>query len=397
MASILSQPVVMVTGLQGHGKTLFALSMLRREVDKERENAAKENRLARPVFYSGIRDLALDWEEFGKPSLDSRKPYMTDPSEWYRLPEGAIIVIDEAQRLFRNRSSGSKAEPWVTALETLRHSGQTLVLITQHPNLLDPNVRMLTGMHFHCIRRFGMQRSMVHMWEGVKTAPQGRVARTESTKIPFKFDRRTYAVYKSAELHTIRRSIPIYWYLMFIVPVFIALGLWYVYGRFDARLHPVLPGGAPGSAVGVGTGGGAALPFVPVSYADGRRPSIDGLPFTAPVYSEAVRPKRVPYPAACLASKAKGCRCYTQDATAMDVPRATCESIVANGFFVDWDERRRGGEVREGVRERGGAEPASRVVSITPVVASPPVLPFGGAVGGSVVGSGKALPKAGGL
>lgn len=370
MASILSQPVVMVTGLQGHGKTLFALSMLRREVDLERVAAVKEGRSPRPVYYSGIPELALDWEQFGGPSLDPRKPHMTDASRWYELPEGSIIVIDEAQRLFRNRSAGSKVDPHVTALETLRHSGHTLVLITQHPNLLDPNVRMLTGMHFHARRRFGMQRAMVHQWEGVQTSPASEKARSCSVKIPFRFDRRTYSVYKSAEIHTIKRSIPLYWYLMFAVPVLLALGVWYVYGRFDARVHgsSFPPGAAAPGGGGGRPGVSRASPAAPVqvmSYAEGRTPALSGLPFTAPAYAEVVRPKRAPYPAACMQSRSRGCRCYTQDGTYMSMPNGMCESVVANGFFVDWESGSSSGMVvREGVRERAEASASGSYTSV---------------------------------
>jgi predicted AAA+ superfamily ATPase len=123
----------LVTGLPGAGKTLFTITAVK-------EQAEKENR---QVFYHGIKDLKLPWTPLEK------------PEEWPLVPPGSIVVLDEAQQLYRQRPAGSSVPPWVSALETLRHRGITLWLITQHPMLLDNHVRRLTGRHLHAIRRFG--------------------------------------------------------------------------------------------------------------------------------------------------------------------------------------------------------------------------------------------------
>lgn len=82
--------IELITGQPGAGKTLFALTRIE-------ERARKEGR---PVFYSGIKDLALPWTEI-------------DPEKWTECPPGSIIVIDECQRVLRPRMHGAKVPAYV--------------------------------------------------------------------------------------------------------------------------------------------------------------------------------------------------------------------------------------------------------------------------------------------
>src|SRR6185503_2096491 len=69
------------------------------------------------------------------------------------------------------------------------------------------------------------------------------------------------------------------------------------------------------------------------------RPRVEGLAYTAPVYDDVTKPVRAPYPAACLASKAR-CGCYSDQGTRLDMPEALCRQIVERGFYVAWDSTR---------------------------------------------------------
>ena len=76
-----------------------------------------------------------------------------------------------------------------------------------------------------------------------------------------------------------------------------------------------------------------------------------------PAYDEATKPAEAPYPAACVQMKGE-CRCYTQQATRLDVVASLCQQIVAGGFFVAWNR------------------PVVQAVPISPAAsASPTVLP----------------------
>ena len=150
--------IVLITGLPGNGKTLYALDWVKRKADKEQ----------RPVFYARIKGLTLPWT-------------LIDPFEWDKCPANAIVVIDEVQQandptdpkspsLFGVRQRGAVVPPWAAALETHRHKGIDLVLITQDPMLMDVHDRKLVGMHFHVKRVFGLQRATVHEFGGCRCA-----------------------------------------------------------------------------------------------------------------------------------------------------------------------------------------------------------------------------------
>ena len=100
----------LITGLPGSGKSLYTLS-------KVKERADKENR---PVFYHGIPELTLDWQQ------------LESADQWVECPKGAIIVIDECQSTFRPRATGAAVPRHVSQLETHRHDGHDLYLSLIH-------------------------------------------------------------------------------------------------------------------------------------------------------------------------------------------------------------------------------------------------------------------------
>ena len=82
----------------------------------------REDLKNRPLFVDGIPDLKI--EHFSLPENCD----MTTWHEW--VPTGAILVIDECQRIFRPRSAGSKVPEFVAQLETHRHKGIDFFLMT---------------------------------------------------------------------------------------------------------------------------------------------------------------------------------------------------------------------------------------------------------------------------
>lgn len=309
--------LTVVTGLPGAGKTLYTLQY----VD------AWAKREGRPVYYSGIKELTLPWIE------------LDNVEQWFALPAGAIVVVDEAQRHFRPRAHGTVVPRHVSELETHRHSGVDVVLITQHPMLLDQNVRRLTGRHFHVVRAFGMKRSTVHEWQAIKDNCDK--SRRDSTKHEWAYPTKYFSAYKSAELHTHKARIPARLILVLLCP-FILFGLgWYVYKWATTAVPDSMP------KTGVFAQAPAADPVLhstpsrKKTYAEWlaeQSPRIAGLAHTAPIFDEVTQPVRAPVPAACAASKAS-CRCYSQQGTRLDMDATLCRSIVERGYFVAWDEK----------------------------------------------------------
>lgn len=332
--------ITLITGLPGNGKTLFALCHIRALAEKS----------GRKVFYSGIAGLTLPWELFGGDAA-ADKPHETNPGDWHKLPKGSIIVIDECQRLFRPRANGSVVPEYESKLETHRHEGYDIFLITQHPMLISSNVRRLVGQHFHTVRTFGMQRATVHEWGSVKENCDK--VRSDSVRHEFKYPAEAFGWYKSAEIHTHKRRVPARLVLLLVLP-FVLIGM--AYGVY-AWLRPMFSAAdnAPGQKVKEGptkpiTGAPVASAAAPVpvgygspadvaQYAARRTPRLAGLPDTAPIYDKAAEnPKAIPRPAACIATASR-CQCWTQQATRIpDVPEPTCRQIAQYGYFDNQTE-----------------------------------------------------------
>lgn len=74
-----------------------------------------------------------------------------------------------------------------------------------------------------------------------------------------------------------------------------------------------------------------------MEYLDQRKPRLPDFTHTAPAYDQVTQPTVAPYPAACV-EMGKTCKCYTQQATLMQVTASVCVQIVRQGFFVDWQQ-----------------------------------------------------------
>ncbi|MDP5008127.1 MAG: zonular occludens toxin domain-containing protein, partial [Glaciimonas sp.] len=178
--------ITLITGLPDNGKTLYSLFYIKALAEKDQ----------REVYYSGIKDLTLPWTE-------------SKPEEWMSLPAGAIMVIDECQFVFSKKPNGSKLPDFYDQLAVHRHKGIDLFLITQHPNLLDSFVRSLVGRHLHIIRKFGLQRATIYEWSGVNMMPQNASSHKNAIVHKWGYPKEVYSYYKSAEVHTVKRSFPI--------------------------------------------------------------------------------------------------------------------------------------------------------------------------------------------
>lgn len=323
--------IELITGLPGNGKTLYTIAHVKSWA--ERENRA--------VFYHGIPELTLNWEQ------------LADPKKWMDVPPGSIVVLDEAQKTFRNRSMGAQPPDFVTALETHRHLGVDLVLITQHPSLVDPAVRRLAGRHQHMVRIWGMEASTVHQWDAVKDNCDK--SRGDSNKKKWAFDKSIYGLYKSAEVHTMKRSIPARVKMLIGLSVLFALMVWYLVGFVGKKTGVIeeTPDKAlvgtmanPMLAAAAASGRPGEAPFDPVAdardYVNKNTPRVVGLPHTAPRYDPITTPVRAPVPAACIqkgsvSSGKVDCKCFSQQGTPMPVEFNMCLEFARNGYFQDFN------------------------------------------------------------
>ena len=337
--------IELVTGLPGHGKTLYTVA-------KYRDIAVKDKR---PVYYSGIKDLALPWTEF-------------DPEKWEDLPPGAIFIIDECQFKMPVRGRGTPPA-WIERLAVHRHAGIDFVLITQDPMLLDSFVRRLCDRHWHVVRKFGTKFATVHEFpNGVKD--QVSKARTGSITHEWRYPKDVFDLYKSAEVHTVKSRIPMRVWVLVAIPFIVGALVWFSYDRLrpsavSERVSGVpaakaasgpgafnppgfVPAGAPGRGFGSAGAPGSAADVE--AYLVAQKPRIEGLAYTAPIYDEVTRPSTAPFPSACLSSKTR-CKCYSQQATVLAVPDGLCREIAGGGYFVAFNSAgERQGAMAEGRR-----------------------------------------------
>lgn len=179
--------IILFTGVPGSGKTLRVVSELKKLRDTEEGSQ-------RPIFtnISGLSDIL-------------QCAVLELPREWYKLPAGSLVVIDECQRHFPPRGSGAAVPEYIQLFDTHRHSGLDVWLITQHPKLIDSFIRNLVGRHYHGYRPFGLSSAVWSQWEQVNDNPAA-VTKPLTQKITY--DKSIFELYKSAEIHTHKRSLP---------------------------------------------------------------------------------------------------------------------------------------------------------------------------------------------
>lgn len=353
--------ITLITGIPGTGKTALAVSMLLEEQGN------------RPLFISGIPELKVD-HQLTPPVEEWTREEPTPEDEKvmrpiFNFPANSIIVIDEAQNVYRPRGVGSKVPPHVAAFETHRHTGVDFWLITQNPGLLDANIRKLVGRHIH-IRDTVLGR-FLYEWSECGDV-ESKSARDLSASRRYKLPKKVFSLYKSSSLHLKQKHrIPKAAY--FLIFAFIAAPLigYRIYTRMHEEMtqkNPFGPGkpGAPG-AQGIAGEGGQVKP--PVDMVASYQPRIRGLPHTAPRFDKVTEATTAPIPAACVAT-ARDCRCWSQQATRIDVPAELCKQIVAHGFFIDFDPDGKKGSERQQASETKSA-PSAVVDAGTVRIADP--------------------------
>ncbi len=328
------------TGVPGAGKTLYAVSNLVKRKDFK----------DRPIFVDGIKDL--DHDKINYFDIPEGESIQTWP-KW--APPGAIIVVDECQRIFRPRPSGSKVPDYVSELETHRHRGLDFILITQHPRLIDVHLRGLIEHHTHLGKtNLGLRRKMEWTTGGAKD-PESRANIREALISVYRLDKSVYGLYKSAEVHTKIRTKKSKLLMLFPLALcLVGYGIWSFtgfWGKFSgeeeqaktasttqiaqAQTQPL----AVSASEPVSNGQYPKAetkpeePKKPHLSEEDYQPRIAERPETAPIYdgmNKAV--KAMPWPAACIKAENR-CTCYTDQGTKIkDIGKQTCLNYVKDGL-----------------------------------------------------------------
>lgn len=319
--------IYLTTGANGAGKTLITLKDVR-------DQQLKENR---PVYFHGFDLDPAKQAEFGW------QPF--DPKKWQDLPDGSICIMDECQNEFPLRRSGAEVPDYINAIaQHRRRRGFDFWMICPHPSLLDVFVRRLIGkpsFHRHLKRTMGADVVSVITFGSpdLKCEEPGAGGRGEVTMRAY--PKEVYSWYRSASLHTGKKRIPrALWVAVaaaVVVPVVgvMAFGMLSGIGGKKKAVEPVaVVSSLPALQPAVQRQSG---PIDADEYLRLRKARIRDFPHTAPAYDGVTAPKVAPYPAACI-HMGNECKCYTQQATLLQVSAQVCMQIVKNGYFVDWQE-----------------------------------------------------------
>lgn len=313
----------LITGIPGASKTLNAIAY----IDSNPDFAN------RPIYYIRIKELTLPWFELTEDEVRN----------WESLPDGSIIVIDEAQYIFPTRDPKKPLPEFILALSEHRHRGFDFFVITQSPMLLDAGFRRFVGKHTHYERVFGLNSAKRFEWEKCQSDVDDFFVRKSAviTRVPF--NKKYYGVYKSAEIHTVKRKIPFKVFAPFILlAIIIGAGWYHFHDRFDApvvaeTIKEKVNSSANTDNFSLNAIGSSKQkrPMTQEEYIALRAPRVADIPSSAPIYDELTKPRSFPR-AQCMRREAtKDCQCYTQQATKLNISQSVCNSIVDNGYFDD--------------------------------------------------------------
>lgn len=323
--------ITLITGVPGSGKTALAVSMLL-EVT------------GRPLFVQGIPELQLPHERT-PPVADwtVRRPSPDDPQleiPVFTFPSGSLVVIDEAQNVYRPRGVGSKVPDHVAAFEAHRHLGIDFWLITQSPTLIDANIRKLVSKHIH-VRGSYLSR-VIHEAPQVFN-PDDRSERSLTAVRKYALPKKAFGLYKSAEVHTkVHTKLPL---AVYVLGAVVAVGggiAWYLSGRFEQLFGEGVDVAAelptPQAAAGVRDIAPVSRAPVPVSMLEATTPTDPHNPLSAPLYAAVVPSVAAPEIQGCIASK-RACACYSQQQTPVWLPDDQCRQRAAGLYYDPYRQR----------------------------------------------------------
>lgn len=332
-----TQPITLITATPGGGKTALAVKIMKEAADK-----------GRPIFQLGIPDLKLPYiptpavKEWTELRVDADDPDQNQ-LPYFTFPPNSLIVLDEAQRIFRVRPNGAKVPDHVAAFETVRHTGVTFLLMTQNPAFLDSHIRKLVGQHIH-LRDVGLMGRWYYEWpecanpESFSTAP---------IKKKWALPKESFPLYKSSSLHIKRKySVPPVMVMIAACALLLLFLGWRMFGSFSEKVAPATAMTATVHEASKGASGVEGVPVVKAAqpappsvrtndggeYLAAFMPVAPGRPESAPAYAEIRQVKAMPIVAggACM----KGhCKCYNQQGTDAGLDDMQCKGWLKNPPF----------------------------------------------------------------
>ena len=333
--------IYLITGTPGTGKTAFAVSSIINNREGLFKYETEDGEVVdRPLYFCHID--GLDEKALKAHRLTEEQIQSAPLNEL--VPQGSVVIVDEADYAYPTRAAAKEVPPYVKTLKELRHDGFTLILMTQHPSMLDSYLRNLVGKHWHLERK--QVGTKLYEFYRCETNLASACAAKGVTSDFYKPDKRAFKYYKSASVHIkFKKKLHPVFYGMGLLLVCAPLFFYYSSGRFKryvgADEQPaavaIAETSAPAQQQAAADNYPAAPPMaasVPIgAKVEDYRPRIANLQETAPIYDNLRQVADFPRRVACVAS-ADSCNCYSQQATILpNISTAECRAIVKQRPF----------------------------------------------------------------
>lgn len=336
--------IVLITGKPGAGKTAHMVHMMLHDPIFKNENGE-----LRKVF-TNIKGLELPHIEVS--SIQSEQAESTDEKlsfhdvhKWIKQSEnlGSIIIIDEVQDVYPSRGNGSKVPENVSWLNTHRHLGIDIFVLTQDPKDIDSRLRNLVNKHLHIAKnKLGMRTLLEWKYCANNPIVQAKDAFAKVHKI----DDNVKNLYKSAEIHTVNTTKVSKW--VYAIPVLLVafpalFYLSYVLLKNGGRLKPEkqemsIVQAASQPAVSNFDNIQSAMQYEqqkslkPSDFV----PTLAERPESKPIYDGIRQVKHLENIAGCMKGGKTGCTCYSHQATPLrEISKAMCLDYATNGLPFD--------------------------------------------------------------
>ena len=175
----------LITGIPGAGKTLYAVSQLKKAVEENASLPADKQR----NIYSDITGLKIDG-------------ILPPPLDWRETPPRSLLVYDEAQfhKPFQP-TRGLSAYDYIQELTIHRKTGHEIWYITQDPKRLHSNILDMVEQHHHLDRPYGAKLATIFKFRGVERITKSEAAKDRAeSKTLFNYDKKLFDLYESSQV-----------------------------------------------------------------------------------------------------------------------------------------------------------------------------------------------------
>lgn len=300
----------LITGIPGSGKTLYAVSMLKKAVEHNSTLPADEQR----KIYCDITGLTIEGIE-------------PPPLDWRLTPPKSLLIYDEAQ-FQKPFQAGRGLSPYeyIQQLTIHRKTGHEIWYITQDPKRLHGNILDMVETHWHLDRPYGAKLATIYQFRGKETNPKSRSAiERAERKTLFNYDKRLFELYQSSEVEDgIKLRLPLKMVLFVLAPFALFGFSAYTWFSDDNKMVKGSPDAAIAQPVAT------AVPVPPVTPVE----QLPALPPTQPIHVPPTNP--VIQQIAMVVSNNNHCIAKDISGATLNVTRDECLLFANNPYSASF-------------------------------------------------------------